>query len=81
MRHGAVQAPDDEKRCISSTELPLSGLGKRQAEQAGEFLAGKQIGALLTSPLLRAGETAGLIGDRLGLVPVTVDALREVRVG
>lgn len=49
---------------------PLTDLGRKQAALAAERLAGEGIEALHCSPLRRALETATIIGDRLGLVPI-----------
>lgn len=57
---GAWEGPDDRR--------PLSRKGVRQAERLGSFLAGTGFGvdAILTSPKLRAAETARLVADALG---------------
>ena len=81
LRHGAPQAPDGEKRCISATDLPLSPQGEGQALQAADFLAGRGVAAICTSPLRRCRETAEILAKRLGLTPVVCEALREVSVG
>jgi phosphohistidine phosphatase len=53
---------------------PLSGKGEKQADRLGRFLAG--IGfrpdAIITSPMVRAAQTAEIVGGHLG-VPVSVD--------
>lgn len=53
---------------------PLSDKGKQQADRLGRFLAGIgfQPGAIITSPKVRAAQTAEIVGLRLG-VPVGVD--------
>jgi phosphohistidine phosphatase len=53
---------------------PLTEKGRQQAERLGRFLAaaGFVPDALLTSPQVRARETAELVADRLG-VPVRID--------
>lgn len=57
---GAWEGPDDRR--------PLSRKGVRQAERLGSFLAstGFWVDAILTSPKLRAAETARLVADALG---------------
>ena len=47
---------------------PLSRKGVRQAERLGAFLAGIgfELDAILTSPKVRAAETARLVADALG---------------
>ena len=53
---------------------PLSGRGRKQARRMGRWLAdlGRRPDAILTSPKLRALETAKLVGEALGMEP-TVD--------
>ena len=69
----------------SGPDLNLVGL--TQARQTAEFLATYQaqqsiaFAALYTSPVPRTWHTALLIGDRLGLSPIVVDDLREMRGG
>jgi phosphohistidine phosphatase len=61
---------------------PLSDKGREQADRLGKFLAG--IGfrpdAIITSPKVRAAETAEIVGGRLG-VPVAADARLAVELG
>ena len=63
---GAWDGPDERR--------PLSRKGVRQAERLGSFLAGIgfELDAILTSPKLRAAETARLVADALG-APMTED--------
>jgi phosphohistidine phosphatase SixA len=58
--------PDDRR--------PLSDKGERQADRLGRFLAGIgfQPDAIISSPKLRAAQTAEIVGLRLG-VPVGTD--------
>jgi probable phosphoglycerate mutase len=48
-------------------EVDLNETGYRQAEEIGQALKGEGIGFLLTSPLIRAVETAKRIADPLGV--------------
>ncbi len=60
-----------------SANPPLSPQGRQQAAQAGEWLRWESPVALISSPYLRAWETARGIGEATGL-PVDVDDdLRE----
>ena len=63
----------------------LTDAGRRQARELGERLAaagGDRIGLLACSPLRRAGQTADIVGQRLGLpAAMELDDLREVNVG
>ena len=54
---------------------PLSSKGEKQSERLGRFLAGTGFrpDAILSSPKLRASQTADIVAGHLG-VPVTLDA-------
>jgi phosphohistidine phosphatase len=56
---------------------PLTPAGREQARSLGERLreSGVRPDAILTSPLLRARETASLLGRALGLEPVPDERL------
>ena len=60
------EGPDDRR--------PLSDKGEKQADRLGRFLAGIgfQTDAIITSPKLRAAQTAKQVAERLG-VPVGED--------
>lgn len=48
---------------------PLSAKGEKQADRLGRFLAriGFQVDAIITSPKVRAAQTAKIVAERLGL--------------
>jgi len=81
VRHGSHVLPPG----ILAGRLPGAGLsdeGREQAGRAGERLAGAGgIDAVQCSPLERTYETAGIIAERLGLVPVQAHALVEIDFG
>ena len=60
---------------------PLNDAGRRQAAELAERLAGDGIGAIYSSDLRRASETARIVADRLGLDVVEERGLREIDVG
>ena len=71
VRHGEVANPGG----ILYGRLPgfrLSDDGQMMAKAAADFLAGRDITALRSSPLERAVQTAGPIAEQLGL-PIEVD--------
>jgi phosphohistidine phosphatase len=73
LRHGdAADAADDD------ASRPLTENGERQARAAGATLAalGERIDVCLTSPKLRALQTAQLACDTLGLEPEVSESLR-----
>jgi phosphohistidine phosphatase len=63
---GTWDGPDERR--------PLSDKGEKQADRLGRFLAGIgfQTDAIITSPKVRAAQTAKLVAERLG-VPVGED--------
>lgn len=83
IRHGATEANELRPYILQggSVDLPLSDLGRRQAEAAAGFLAREDLAAVYASPMIRAVATAEAIASRHGLAPVTRPGLREVDVG
>jgi phosphohistidine phosphatase len=69
LRH--AHAGDPAKWKGDDAERPLSDKGRGQAERLAAFLAeqGLKPGALLTSPRVRAVETAQIVGDAIGVKP------------
>jgi broad specificity phosphatase PhoE len=79
-RHGETDW-NREYRWQGHADVPLNDRGRAQAAELAERLADAGIGAVYSSDLARARETAEIVGARLGL-PVTPDgALREIDVG
>lgn len=62
---------------------PLSELGFAQAEACAERFAalGEGVDRLICSDLLRTRQTAGAIGESLGLTPEPTSKLRELEIG
>ena len=76
VRHGEVDNPDG----VLYGRLPgfhLSEEGVLQAKAAAEFLAGRDVALLLSSPLERALETAAPIAAQFGLEPRVDERLIE----
>jgi broad specificity phosphatase PhoE len=76
LRHGEVHNPDG----ILYGRLPgyhLTDLGRAQAKSAAEFLASRDIGYLVSSPLERAQETARPLAETLQLPVATDERLVE----
>ncbi len=74
VRHGQAEYRGDE-----ADNLYLTGLGKRQVEALGQWLAGNEptVSAIICSPLRRARETTSILSRYL-TAPVKVDDdLRE----
>jgi broad specificity phosphatase PhoE len=60
---------------------PLARLGIRQAEATRDFLAGRSLQHCYCSPLLRAMQTAAIIGAPHDLSPEPLEALTECDIG
>lgn len=82
IRHGETDW-NLEKRIQGGTDIRLNRNGLAQAETLAGTLSLRPgpICALYTSPLARAGQTAQIIGARLGLPCRRVDALHEINFG
>jgi broad specificity phosphatase PhoE len=74
VRHGQTEWSKSGQH-TSRTDLPLTDDGRRQAAQLGERLAGRDLPAVLCSPLRRARETCELAG--FGKRASIHDELRE----
>lgn len=64
VRHGQTDW-NLEKRIQGSTDIPLNSLGRTQAAETGLALRGTHWDAIVTSPLVRAHETARIIAGEL----------------
>jgi broad specificity phosphatase PhoE len=79
-RHGETDW-NREHRFQGRADPPLNALGRRQARELADALAGDPIDAIYTSPLSRARETADIVGRRLGMPVQPIDGLMEIDVG
>jgi broad specificity phosphatase PhoE len=80
-RHGESQA--NVLRQISNRGLihPLTRTGRSQAVALADWLQGRAITRIYSSPLLRAVETSVIVAERLGVEYEVTDALREFDCG
>ena len=76
IRHGET-AWNEEGRCQGVTDIPLTDKGRRQARAVAKALERQPIGRILTSPLLRARDTAALIAQSHALSLECYDELKE----
>jgi len=77
VRHG--QSVSNIQKILShdTNNYPLTEEGREQAKRAAHELKKLRVDKIFTSPVMRAYQTAQLIGDELGLVPIIDERLRE----
>lgn len=76
IRHGQ---PEWVRNGLNVDDPRLTDLGERQAVRAGDALADLAVDRVLVSPLRRAQQTCAPIAERVGVDPVTLDWLAELR--
>jgi broad specificity phosphatase PhoE len=79
-RHGETTWNKD-RRFQGQLDVPLNDRGREQARELAEKARGEGLVALYASPLVRARETAEIVGAALGLKARLDDRLKEVDVG
>ena len=82
VRHG--ESENNVQHVLSSepeTEYPLTDVGRKQVGQAAKTLKKEKVDMLLTSDLMRAHQTAAIIGKALKIEPKTDTRLREIHLG
>ena len=79
-RHGETTS-NRERRFQGRLDVPLNDRGREQARELAERVRGEELVALYSSPLIRARETAEIVGAAIGLEPRVDDRLAEVDVG
>ena len=81
LRHGRTDH-NAGLRLTGWGDPPLDELGRQQAQTVGQELASRyEIGAIYTSPLIRARQTAQPLLDLTRLTPHTHDDLKELNFG
>jgi broad specificity phosphatase PhoE len=70
-----------ENRFSGASGADLSDDGREQVARLAERLRGERLVAVYTSPLSRALETARILADPYGYVPMARDGLREISHG
>jgi len=81
MRHGETEW-NREGRVMGRHPVALSAEGRAQVEAAAEFARGLKLDLIVTSPLVRARESAAIVAERLGGIELIEDArLSEVEYG
>ena len=78
VRHGQSTWNVIDRMQGQAAHPPLTELGREQAGQVAENLANRGVTRVLSSPAVRARETADIIADRLGLVATVEPLLLEL---
>lgn len=76
-RHGETNDNLEPLRFQGFRDTPLNDTGRRQASELAERVAGEGIVSLWASDLVRASETAQIVGARIELSPRLDPRLRE----
>src|SRR4051812_44541389 len=82
-RHGATELNLRRPYVLQgqAVDLPLCDLGRRQANALAQALAKVRIGAVVSSPLIRARQTAAAVADLHGLSVRVLPGITEANVG
>ncbi|MBI3420855.1 MAG: class I tRNA ligase family protein [Candidatus Sungbacteria bacterium] len=82
MRHGEALSNTKNVTAVRSGDYPLTLKGRVQAERAAKQLKREHIDVIVSSPVMRAKETAQIVGHALGIKTIAYDVrLEEVRTG
>ncbi len=80
VRHGQSEG-NLLHRFAGQTDVPLTELGKKQAEKVTEYLKDEQIDLVISSDLKRAYDTVAPSAEIRGITVITNKNLREINVG
>jgi len=80
VRHGETEW-NVQRRYQGQFNVPLSSVGRQQAERIAQRLASQKIDAIYASDLERAWETAATIAAKHGLAVASEPRLRELKFG
>ena len=80
VRHGST-AWNEQQRFCGWSDIPLSAQGREQARWLAACLAHVKVGALYSSDLDRARETAAFLSEGRGLTVQSSNAWRELHFG
>jgi 2,3-bisphosphoglycerate-dependent phosphoglycerate mutase len=82
IRHGdAIPGADEIIPSGIYDNLPLSRVGREQAQALAKRLSKMQFDAMYSSPLRRCLETAAPLAKHLDMTPTVVEDLKEIRLG
>ncbi len=81
VRHGEAEHNVGHFYQSVAPGVSLTAKGKKQAKEAGEFLADQKVSVIYCSPLARTRQTAEAISKATGAQVIVDERLREVEVG
>jgi len=81
IRHGEAANNLTRTNSCSSNKWHLTERGRKQAECLAQIMAEEKYDVLITSPVLRAKETAEIISQKIGLTPIVDDLIAEYDFG
>ncbi|EZQ01831.1 MULTISPECIES: 2,3-diphosphoglycerate-dependent phosphoglycerate mutase [Acidianus] len=77
IRHGHSTSNQNRVLSHDNNTYPLTEEGQNQAKKVAKELERVKVSKIYTSPILRAYQTASIIGNHLGIVPIVDERLRE----
>jgi len=80
VRHGVTDWHDQGK-VLGQRDIPLNATGRAQADAVADALAGIKIADVISSPLVRALQTAERIGEKFGIQVARDPRFNDFRVG
>ena len=80
IRHGETDW-NRSGRVMGDQPIPLNHAGERQARELAQLLGGTKIAHVYSSPVLRALQTAQVLGQKLHATVVLAQGLSEIGVG
>jgi 2,3-bisphosphoglycerate-dependent phosphoglycerate mutase len=82
VRHAdAIPGPEEIIPSGVYDNLPLSRVGREQAQALAERLSKVSFDAIYSSPLRRCLETAAPLAESLHMTPIVIEDLKEIRLG
>jgi broad specificity phosphatase PhoE len=82
VRHAdAIPGPEEIIPSGVYDDLPLSRVGREQAQALAERLSKVSFDAIYSSPLRRCLETAAPLAESLHMTPIVIEDLKEIRLG
>ncbi len=79
-RHGETEL-NAQNRVCGATDLPLTQVGIEQARSLAKLLSEREVALIFCSDMLRARQTAEIVGELLKISPTADCRLREMNFG